>query len=154
MPARPLQRKDCTPCGILFQKMLLKTSFPIHIEELCMLLLIRAVHIKIEHTLSLLCSSWSTCSSKHPASLHCPLADGLPHAKPCAAPQQAQPVTQGKQTPPVWVARLYLFYPKNSLKPCHAQSTSGAWSSLKLGALKYFLEGKKKKKTTNCDQEL
>lgn len=136
MPARPLQGKDCTPCSILFQKMLLKTSFPIHIEELCMLLLIRAVHIEIKHTLSLLCSSWSTCSSKHPASLHCPLTDGLPHAKLRAAPQQAQLVTQGEQTPPVWVARLYLLYPKNSLKPCHAQSTSGAWSFLKLFALK------------------
>lgn len=44
VPARALQRKDCAPCSILFQKMLLKTSFPIHTVELCMLLLIRAVN--------------------------------------------------------------------------------------------------------------
>lgn len=72
-----------------------------------MLLLIRALHAKIKQTLSLLCSFWSTCSSKHPANLHCPLADGLPHAKPRAAPEQAQLVAQREQTPPVWVAWLH-----------------------------------------------
>lgn len=74
--SQTLQRKDCAPCSILFQRMLLKTSFPILTEELSMLLLLlRAVHTEIKHSLSLLCSSWPACSSKHPAHLYCPLAD-------------------------------------------------------------------------------